>query len=69
MKITWVELDEDKNFKKGHDEPAVGRSLFMDPDLFDYTWLTTTITEILEQNENGYVHFHTKNSEYILIKD
>ncbi len=69
MRISWIEWNEDKTFKAAHDEPAVGRSLIVDPQWRVYGWLTTTITEILEQDEFGYVHFNTKNSEYILIKD
>ena len=67
--ISWIEWNEDGTFKAKHDEPAVGRSLILDPQYMSYTWLTTTVTEILESTESGYVHFNTKNSEYILIKD
>jgi hypothetical protein len=31
-----------------------------------YTWLTTAITEIVEQRE-GYIKFQTQNSTYELI--
>ena len=67
--ISWIEWNEDGTFNTKHDAPAVGRSLILDPQRMSYTWLTTTVTEILESAESGYVHFNTKNSEYILIKD
>lgn len=68
-KISWIEWNDNGTFKAKHDEPAVGRSLIVDPQYMSYTWLTTTVTEILESTESGYVHFNTENSEYILIKD
>lgn len=52
--------------KELHDEPAVGRSLILDPK-FSYNWLTTVITEIVEQKEN-YIKFKTQNSDYELFK-
>lgn len=52
--------------KELHDEPAVGRSLILDPK-FSYNWLTTSITEIIEQREN-YIKFKTQNSDYELFK-
>lgn len=61
----WIEWGEDGRFKEAHTEPAVGRSLILDPHPFQYTWLTTSITEILEQKEN-YIKFATKNSTYEL---
>jgi len=61
----WIEWNEDGKFKELHDEPAVGRSLILDPQRMSYTWLTTTVTEILEQKEN-YIKFATTNSIYEL---
>lgn len=52
--------------KELHDEPAVGRSLVLNPGL-SYNWLTTSITEIVEQREN-YIKFKTQNSDYELFK-
>ncbi len=52
--------------KELHSEPAVGRSLILDPR-YSYSWLTTTITEIVEQRED-YVKFKTQNSDYELFK-
>ncbi len=64
-KAGWIEWNEDGTFKELHDEPAVGRSLILDPQRMSYTWLTTTVTEILEQKEN-YIKFATTNSIYEL---
>ena len=64
-KAGWIEGSEDGKFKELHDEPAVGRSLILDPQRMSYTWLTTTVTEILEQKEN-YIKFATTNSIYEL---
>jgi len=64
-KAGWIEWNEDGTFKELHDEPAVGRSLILDPQRMSYTWLTTTVTEILEQKEN-YIKFATTNSLYEL---
>lgn len=63
-KVGWVEWTSDGTGKEVHDEPAIGRSLILDPK-FMYTWLTTVITEIVEQRE-GYVKFKTLNSIYEL---
>jgi len=64
-KAGWIEWNEDGTFKKLHNEPAVGRSLILDPQRISYTWMTTTVTEILEQKEN-YIKFATTNSLYEL---
>jgi hypothetical protein len=64
-KAGWIEWNEDGTFKELHDEPAVGRSLILDPQRISYTWMTTTVTEILEQKEN-YIKFATTNSIYEL---
>jgi hypothetical protein len=64
-KAGWIEWNEDGTFKKLHDEAAVGRSLILDPQRISYTWMTTTVTEILEQKEK-YIKFATTNSIYEL---
>ena len=64
--IKWVEFEN--GFGKGlHNKPKVGYSLIMSPfNPASFTWMTTTITEIIEIND-GYVNFKTKNSEYKLF--
>jgi len=63
-KVQYVEWNEDETAKESYDNIQVGRSLILDPR-FNYTWLTTVITEIVEQRE-GYIKFATKNSTYEL---
>ena len=63
--VQYVEWNEDKTAKESYDDAQVGRSLILDPR-FNYTWLTTVITEIVEQKE-GYIKFQTQNSTYELI--
>lgn len=62
--IAWVEWEEER-FKSFTDTPELGKSLILGP-LNDYfTWLTTPLTEIIEESEEK-IHFKTKNSEYKL---
>jgi hypothetical protein len=65
--ITWLEFDEEGKFKERHDEPSIGRSLLMSPFNQFFTWQTTPITEIIEQ-EDHYIKFKTQNSNYELSK-
>ena len=65
--IGWIEFNEDSTFKEKHDEPAIGRSLMLDPHRFSFTWLTTSVTEIVEQRDD-YIKFKTRNSNYELWK-
>jgi hypothetical protein len=63
--LGWIEWNEDSRFEQKHDEPAVGRSCMLDPHRLSFTWLTTQVTEIVEQKED-YIKFNTKNSVYEL---
>ena len=64
--VGWIEWGEDGRYKELHEEPAVGRSLILDPKSTPfYTWMTTTVTEIVEEKEN-YLKFKTSNSVYEL---
>ena len=62
--IGYVEWNEDRTFKELHDTIQVGRSVMLHPGKV-YAWLTTTVTEVLEQRED-YVKFETENSLYEL---
>ena len=62
----FVEWSDEGVFKERHNLPAVGLSLLFDWTNFSYGWLTTTITEILEQTDK-LIRFKTENSEYELI--
>lgn len=63
----WIEWDEDGKFKEKHDKPAVGLSCILDPHRMSFTWLTTSVTDILEERDD-YVKFNTRNSVYELWK-
>lgn len=67
-RISWVEWTETGEFYKSHYEieVKVNRSLILDPFIMNYTWLTTTIDEILDRQDN-YIKFKTKNSIYELF--
>jgi len=65
-KVKWIEWDNEGRFKESFDEPAIDRSLIINHHFGAmFTWQTTPITEIVEQNENEVV-FKTKNSLYKL---
>lgn len=67
-KIAWIEWGDDAKFKQTYDEPAIGRSLILDPHQgMHYTWMTTTVTEIIEQTDS-FITFKTQNSHYKLEK-
>lgn len=65
-KIVWIEWNTDGTFCAMHDDIAEKRSLIVDPYPMTYTWMTTTVDEILDQQE-GYIKFKTKNSTYELF--
>jgi len=65
--VMWLEFNEEGRFKSKHDKPAVGRSLLMSPFNQFFTWQTTPITEIVE-DQDDYIKFKTKNSNYELWK-
>jgi len=65
--VMWIEFNEEGRFKAKHDKPAIGRSLIMSPFNMYFTWQTTSITEIVEEQED-YIKFNTLNSTYELWK-
>jgi hypothetical protein len=79
----WIEWTDDGRGKASHPDPRIGYSLCLDPYVIKpdfpgledhittpgYGWLTTSVTEIIEDKKIKSVrqiHFKTKNSEYIL---
>ena len=62
--VKFIEWDKDGRFSKQFDEPAIGRSIILDPHYFKYTWMTTEIISFTK-DENKLI-FETKNSTYIL---
>jgi hypothetical protein len=65
--IKWLEWNEQGKVREDHNEPAVGRSLLMSPFNNYFTWMTTDITEIVEERDD-YIKFKTRNSNYELWK-
>jgi hypothetical protein len=65
--VMWLEYNEEGRFKSRYDKPAVGRSLLMSQFNQFFTWQTTPITEIVE-DQDDYIKFKTKNSNYELWK-
>jgi len=65
--IKWLEWNEEGKVREDHNEPAIGRSLLMSPFNDFFTWMTTDITEIVEERED-YIKFKTRNSNYELFK-
>jgi hypothetical protein len=65
-RVQYIEWDEKTSEgKESYDDIKIGRSLILEPRM-QYTWLTTSITEIVEQRED-YIKFKTQNSTYELI--
>lgn len=65
--VMWVVYDEVGRFKETLDEIKVGSSLLMSPFNDSFTWLTTIVNDIVEENEFS-VTFETNNSIYKLYK-
>ena len=65
--IMWLDFNDKGRFEAKYDKPAIGRSLLMSPFNQFFTWQTTPITEIVEEQDD-YIKFKTKNSNYELWK-
>ena len=65
--VRWLEWNGEGRFKERHDKPAIGLSLIMSPFNQFFTWQTTPITEIVKEQDD-YIKFKTKNSNYELWK-
>ena len=65
--IMWIEWGENERVKTTHHKPLIGRSLIMSPFNKFFTWQTTPLTEIIEE-EIDYIRFKTKNSTYQLSR-
>ena len=63
--IMWLEWGDNERVKSTHHKPLIGRSLIMSPFNKFFTWQTTPLTEIIEE-EIDYIRFKTKNSTYQL---
>jgi len=66
-RVLYIEYDgKTGEDNKSHEEIKVGCSLMLDPRM-NFTWLTTLIVEILQQ-EDKYIKFKTENSTYELVQ-
>jgi len=63
----WIEWGYNGRFSELHKEPKIGLSCILDPHRISFTWLTTSVTEIVEERED-YIKFKTRNSNYELWK-
>ena len=63
--VAWIEWKENGMFGSVESKPKIGLSCMLDPHPFNFTWLTTSITEIVEQKDD-YIKFNTENSTYEL---
>lgn len=67
QEMGWVEWGEDGRFSELHKEPKIGLSCILDPHRISFTWLTTSISEIVASSEDSsYIKFNTRNSVYEL---
>ena len=66
-KILWIEFNNSGRFKEKYEDIEIGRSLIMSPFNDFFTWQTTEVTEVIENNKD-YIKFKTKNSIYELFK-
>lgn len=66
-KVDFITFDDEGKYQSHSTEPSIGSSLVLN-GIFNYSWQTTSITEILEQKDN-YLKFKTKNSIYLLTKN
>ena len=65
--VKWVNYNESGSYKSTKDDIETGCSLLMSPFNDHYTWLTTIIKEVIEEDE-FHIQFETENSLYILYK-
>jgi hypothetical protein len=63
--IRWIEWKESGLYSDSFPDPAISRSLVLDPYIISWRWFTTPVTEIIEQRED-YIKFKTENSVYEL---
>ncbi len=68
--VEWGAEELGSRAKELHEEPQIGYSVIIDPQYgYQYTWLTTPITEIesdITEGDFRCIAFKTKNSEYKL---
>jgi len=65
-RVRFIEFDENNKGKDWFHNIAVGRSLLLGSLSPFFTWQTTQVIEVIEDNGGFGCHFKTKNSEYKL---
>lgn len=66
LDVKWLKFNESGTNPEAFEDIKVGRSLLMSPFNTTFTWMTTSVTEIIEQKDD-YIKFKTKNSTYELF--
>jgi len=66
LDIKWIEFNKDGRIQEEFEDIKIGRSLLMSPFNTTFTWMTTSVTDIIEQKDD-YIKFKTKNSTYELF--
>jgi len=61
--IEYIEFDKNDRGKNVHMKPQVGFACIVDRTKITYTWMTSTITEVISETE-----FKTQNSHYTIEK-
>jgi hypothetical protein len=64
----FIDYDNNGRGKSLEENIEIDRALILPPYNEYYSWMTTQITEIIENN-NDRIHFKTKNSEYLITKE
>ena len=64
----FITYDENGKGKSLEDNIQIDSALVLPPYNAMYSWMTTLITEIITNNDEK-IHFKTKNSEYLIIKE
>ena len=68
-RVNWIQWNSDLTYRDLADGPEIGASLVIDLASITWTWMTTQITEIIEDRLDGevrFINFKTQNSEYHL---
>lgn len=68
-RVNWIIWNDDATYQDLVDQPKIDSSLVIDIGVNSWTWMTSAITEIIEDRQDGesrFIHFKTQNSEYHL---
>lgn len=68
-RANWITWKSDATYQDLVDQPEIESSLVIDISSVSWTWMTSAITQIIEDKideEYRFIHFKTENSEYHL---